>query len=618
MVQKRYIIIILMVIIVLAQILASVYVYKYLCDKELDSTNEFLNRKSVVIFGYLTRLELFISHTLNVVASGCGLLGKFIEPNNFAKLVSFNTLSVAASIRYQRWYPYITNEERPQYELFGNQYIRPNFTIIDFISIFPTINFQPAGIRDYYYPLSASVPDLPPSVPKGGDLISSPLSSASIEALSRLRLTATSRVRLLDLSIINYATALFIPSFNTNGTLLGYVNSIIVLNNIMSEIIKTEKLNREDIDIIIIDKSNDINDTDRLIYREDKSIYALLDSYNEESFNDIVDEYGGIVTNIKFIDRSYTFVLIFSKEFRSQQENYFPESILIMMVLISVFVDVIILSSIVISLKSIDINRQNVYLKMLTAVNHHMRNPLNGIMGYIEIIIYDLLEYIGIKIDDVDILLLKGFTTNRSIEFTSHKMSETINMLTDVYSLCKYLKYIVNDANFITGLIKNNVYPIQKTKISAKKMFDKTNFITNSIREEFNNISYEFNNNLTEDVVFLSDEKIILQVLIVLINTGFACTKTKMSFMLDKIHTTLRFTIRNDGNVNDIENILNTATNENLIGLNLEYTSKLADMIGGVIEFDNTLANENRVTFTIPINDVLPIQIHIPTETTQV
>jgi hypothetical protein len=517
------------ILIIIIEGLIVGFVYNVLKNQENNDINNFIMDQSNKI---ISEYDIIISGTEHLISRNDKIFqvnGKKVKLHDFELYVDFDTLPSSVNIRYQRWFPRITYDERSDFEAFGHMYIRENYTILDYTQIFPFLVFEIAANRSEYFPFALSVPDVPFSL--GGDIMTvTPELTFDIElAISSNKSTAVRRTRLFELnSKVNHAIRVVSPVYLLNSTdfkrdeLIGITETLYIPNNILS-LIMDENMGRGNVDIFMYDLSDTIHANESLIYRENKEEYS---SYNtRDSINDINNIDYSFNTVVNYINRDYYIQFIFEESYLDNERTFFPEGILITLIVVFLSIDIIsyvVYKSYRLNIKS---NLTNMQYNILTNVNHNMRNPLNIIKGSIEVVIFNLSTQLGINEQfEVNKKVFKNLTdfdmTINSIELYEnvifpliHSYHQTINLTNIIYG-----SDYVNDAILGEGRTTPTINMISD-------IIESMNDIIMIDIDENHNIDYQIQIFDKKYELFV-DSKKLSQILIIFLRNAFQYTQT--------------------------------------------------------------------------------------------
>lgn len=527
---KKYKFYIILLFITIIQIITCVFVYDTLKHQENKDIDDFIKKTSIGINSEFDGVLTTIEHISRRNGAIFSINGKKVKPSDFELYTQQNSLPEIVNIGYQRWQARITHDERPDFEAFGDEFIRTNFSVLDVIQIFPELILEPAKNRSEYLTFAISVPEF--FGPMGGDSFN--ISGTSIidinYAIDNNEPTPSRRTRLFQLnSLINYAIQLRAPVYLANDTtfdrddLLGLTELLFIPNNILTDILKQLNIKRNDIDIFLYDLSDTINDNESLIYREDKDEY---EKYSDRThINAISNLENSYSNNFNITNRQYSIQLIYSNAYIDNERTFFPEGILIMLCILFVsinIISIIIYNSYINSLKN---RSQTIQNNILSNVNHNMRNPLNGIKGVIEIIISSITTLIDDNDNDNYDISKEKFNhiEDKQINISSHELRDDyVNPLIDAYYLTVQLANIIYSADYVTDVILGNTIP-EIIEYSLNDIIKHTEYIIRSDIDEHHDIQYSIDV-FDTDYIIKTDMDRFCQILIIFVTNAFQYT----------------------------------------------------------------------------------------------
>lgn len=503
--------------------------YDALKNQEDDEINNFIVDQSNQILSEYNLVISNIEHLINRNGKFFQINGKKLKPDDFETYVDFDTLPSSVNIRFQRWFPRITHDERADFEAFGHEYIQENFTILDYTQVFPTLIFDTAVNRSEYFPFTLTVPPVPFTL--GGDITTvRPELTFDIElAISSNRSTAVRRTRLFELnSTINHALRVISPVHLANSTdferdeLLGVTETLYIPNNILTLIIDNGNIGRHNVDIFIYDLSDTIFANESLVYRENKEDYK---SFNDrDSINHIKNMDYSYNTVINTINREYYIQFKYDETYLSDERTFFPEGILITLLILFLGIDIIIYivyKSYRLNIKS---NLTNMQYNILSNVNHNMRNPLNVIKGAIELILFDLSAVLGFEeqfeVKKSTFKNLKEF----DVSMKSHDLYDTvISPLIHIHHQTMNLTNIIYGSEYVNDAILGH----SKSSPSVNKLIDLIESMNDIIMidiDENHDVKYAVSIFEPEFELFIDSQR-LSHILIIFLRNAFQYTK---------------------------------------------------------------------------------------------
>jgi signal transduction histidine kinase len=543
----KYKLLLILLSVIIAQILITIFTYGVLKDSEDNDIKQLINRRGdTIIIEYDTRLKS-VFHIIDRNNQIFQQNGKLVKPDTYANYISFNTIPETIPFQYQRWFPRIIQSERQAYEDFGNQFIQPNFTIRDVVQIFPELIFESAKNRSEYYAFTLSEPPFPGSL--GGDLLNSSLANSQDLQLtfSNKDTTMQRSTRLFELDsftnlAIRISSPVYINGNRTDDNLMGITDFLIVPDRFITNIANIIKIGRENFNMFIYDLSDTIPDSNSLVYVEDS-----YSNFNSRTFIDNVKKIKNSYNQIYNIgNRDYFIQFSFSETYINEERTFFPEGILIMMIILFSAADII--SVIVYSLYKTRLKNRSIDMQysILYNVNHNTRNPLNSIKGVIEIVLYYLTEKITGKsqlefnkqdynsIPNEDIIL-------NSVELKD----EVINPLIDAQYSTVMLTNIIYSTDYVNDIILGNT-ELVKNEVELQQII---NYVLSVLAHSISEKNLKLNVNIfNSSYKIIIDKDRLCQILIILVENAFKYTdKGYININVQKDDSNIIFQIIDSG-----------------------------------------------------------------------
>jgi signal transduction histidine kinase len=598
--SHKWLLVLLLVVVV--QIITVILTYSSLKEGENNDIDEFVNEKGISVLNELNVVIATIIHIINRNGRILSFTGKKTKPDDFKLYVDADTLPHFVDIGYQRWYPRITHDERPDFEAFGNEFIQDNFSIIDFTQIRPFLITEPADNRSEYIIFAVSEPPFliggQPG-PMGGDVLNISSNVFDVElAISYNIPTPARRTFLFALnSEINYTLRVLLPVYEQNSTdfdrdnLLGITELIFTPNNVLNEIINNVGIGRDNVDVFIYDLHETINNNESLIYREDKG------KYNKYGGRDNIPElmHEAHSYNNQFIvgNRSYYIQFNFDDSYLDEERSFLPEGILIMLCILFLALNItsiIIYKSYINNLAS---KSKDIQYAILSNVNHNMRNPLNGIKGLVEVIVTSLSLLINPNDEELDISKKKlENIEDTPIEISSHELRDNyVNPLIDAYYLSIHLANTIYSADYVTDVIIGNNKVINNETTLENIVGHINNIIASDINEN-QQLSYHVNM-FNPKLQIVTDIDRISQIIVIFLRNSFQYTNTgSIRLSVTKNENNVIFNVIDTGIgvSNDIVSTLFKMKNikPHVIGsggLGTYHAKLIADSLGGEVGY---------------------------------
>lgn len=492
-IKHKWILILLIAIIV--QIIIAATVYGTLKNNENNDIAVFVEKNGKSIIREFNSVHSKINYIVRRNDAIMAVNGKYIIPEVFETYIQSLSIPVVVNIRYERWFPRITLDERKDFEAFANENVQDNFMIRDVLQVFPEIIYETAENRSEYFPFTVSVPAFFGLL--GGDSYNTTSGKEAIDkTIENGSPTVSDRTRLFELnSTINYALRIRSPvyKFNTSeydrDNLLGLTEILYVPNDILNEVIDRQNIDHNNVDIFIYDLSSFVDDADSLIHREDNVKYQ---NYNDRSkISELMKLNNIYSTIVNITNRQYSVSLKFDDGFVDNERTFFPEGILITICILCLAIDII---SIIIYhsyVNNIESKTKDMKYSVLSNVNHNMRNPLNGIKGTIETMIVSLT--LLLKPDDDNFDIRKNKLNNledTNFVISTHELRDSyVNPLIDVFYACIQLANTIYSVDYVTDVIMGNSKSTY-SKITIENMIEYVNNIISNDINENHNLNY--------------------------------------------------------------------------------------------------------------------------------
>lgn len=584
---------------IIIQIIIIILVYNAFKNKENEDINTYVNDSTKTIINEINIVINTIIHIINRNGRILSFAGKKIKPNDFETYMDINTLPDIVNIGYQRWYPRITYDERLDFEAFGKEYLQSNFSIIDFIQTRPSLIYEPAKNRSEYIVFAISVP---PFVLYGGDILNVSTSYSNDVELAIYHNTPTPSRRTFLFALnseINYAIRILLPVYVQNSTdfdredLLGITELIFTPSNIIDKIIDNNLgIKRNNIDVFLYDLHETIENNESLVYRENNNKYEKYSGRN--SIYELQKERYSKGDEFNINNRLYYIHFKYSDEFiDNYKRNFIPEGILIALCIMFIGIDIISIAIYRSYVNKLNNRFKNINYNIISNVNHHMRNPLNGVKGIIEIIITSLSLILYPDDTNYDISKKKlDHIEDIEVNISSYELRDNyINPLIDAYYLTIQLSNIINSANSITDMI-SGTSKIINMETTLENIVDHVNSIIVNIINENHHIDYNINIFDNQYKIFTDIDR-ISQILVILLQNAFQYTYNgviRLSITKDEYNIIFNVIDSGIGVSNEIINSLFKIKNikPHIIGsggLGTYHAKLITDSIGGEIGY---------------------------------
>lgn len=450
--------------------------------KNLESQFAFFLTGSIQLYGYSTEIASQLNNIRSIIEHPMQDLIDFMSFDSTALFVLSNEL---------KFVPIVTN--KTEFEELASINIEPNFQIVDVNFVDGNPVFVPSPERPRYCPLSYLAPNKTESLYNflGVDLCNQTTWSGLISKFDRninnTNIALESRfIRPTGDYVLDIGKNVY-----KNGVREGFaINSFFVnefANNTLTRLFENYK---EDQNVFLRIEEKVINSEDRILLFESSNFINIGTSFES-------------VSQFR-ISRDITLILTF-KYSADYVESFGTENdviILCIIILLFIILDAAILFFFVLFHRKKEkeryneLERQNSYIsKMINYVNHEIRNPLNSILGIIE-------------------LTRMEFKQNES------ENKPLISNLDTAYNSCILIKHIVNDVLDVRKLeqSKLDLYPSEiDLKIFCE---DLTKLLQPKIQE---NIHINFEIQCNVDKIY-TDSSRLTQILLNLVTNAFKFT----------------------------------------------------------------------------------------------
>ena len=490
------------------EITCVVLIYFYMSSLETDSIISQLNIYTDNIvgrFNYTTSILFYVARRTTFYFD---INGKYMSESNFNVVANLITPYVLIPSTVFYWIPKIYNSELNYYNNYLNSSVLHGAYLSEVATLSPLI-YKPVENRSIYYPLTLVNPINSVAnksigldygtVPEFFDyIIELPFNESPI--------LSTRMNSVISNGIESYSVFIYeVADSNTTGT-IGYLLISVSIVDIINQAIAYQELTLSDLDIIIFDISTDTPTNESVLYKPV--------NYNANVENDLVLTPYSTRTNLTMLNKKWEINLLFANNYIKSKRTFVAESILISLIIFFLLLNIIALITNeyinkINTLRIMEEKKKNIANTMLGYVNHEIRNPLNGVVGLLNISTMSLSQLCDkkkeVKLSDIE-----------------HETTSIISDLTTANRSCDLITFIVNDILDIRKIEEGKLF-FEISKINLTRFvadFKKT--ITTKLNEKPNllcQISI-----FEENYIIMSDYKRLSQILLNLVSNSIKFT----------------------------------------------------------------------------------------------
>ena len=596
---ERRIIIIISVLVLLGLIEIVISIGTHFILKNKDNMNV-MNKLQEINDNIIDNLKDILYRTersISRAATFFNIHGIYISQSQYNELLQNEVNIILKSIESFIWVLKLPDVNKTTYQNYCRENIFENCTISEYNVT--NQSFVPVRYKPYYYPLVLATPPLSTgNMLIGFDLTSHPATNVFIElSLKNINTTGSFRVGLSKKDLNNpnsYGILLSKPSFfNNSNPKLSEINglmwAIIHLNDLATYAIQSMDVERNDIEMLIFDVSEDgfaNNKTNNisLLYKENSEQYKYI-----WFDNDVLIPANMFKNSLNIVYRNWTIYFKFSNAFTNKFRTDLPVSIPCIIMTISLLINIIIIllyniyDSIIKRAQS-EKDKNIIATQMLGYVNHEVRNPLNVIKGLITLILDNL--------NGID--KIQNGENEDSISINKELFETMISDLATVTGACDLLEHIVTDILDIRKLESGKMILDNKIVLISDFIIDLVKTISQKIDEKQ---SVELKLEYDENSKIIIDPYRLKQILLNYLTNAIKYTDNgNIILRIEKIDDVIRFSVIDTGRgIKDdakdrIFQPFNQVNPEDAaryggIGLGLYLCKMLATSMGGSVGF---------------------------------
>lgn len=550
-VKKKTIYLILIILSIELFILWGTNYYVKMIDKNaVDRKLDGIDNNILEVIEYSSNL---VTHNIERNNAFVRIHGKFVHQKDFVDYINFNSFPIKANIDLFTWIPKIKSDEVDAYNYFCRTYINEMCILRKYDMISKTLVSIENGTNTIYWPFTNAEPYNTTNAIFGFDFSSHPLTYEIIENVIYNNNIFSAWRFAITQSITNnpYNYGLFVSKVaksddkSINSEMLGISSATYNIGNMIYSITNRYIGDlRYNVDILMFDITNKNIATNKtlnisLMYKENKKEYHNI-WFSDEAY-ETDHKY-----NFLMADKKFAIYIYYSDEYTDKLNDKTTIVILSVLSCIFIIVDIsIILYQIMVNMLEVNmkmsIKKKEMSTDMLSYFNHEVRNPLNVVVGLVELGLDQLMEFMKRYInesDDQNIL-------DEFVEIRVEKMRPVISDFYTALSACQLMEHIVDDVLIIRtlevgGLLLDNklikldsfVHNFRKTVI--QKISEKSE------------IKFEINCEKIEYIYI--DEMRLMQIMLNFISNSLKFTDTgKISFNVYTINDMIRFEIEDTG-----------------------------------------------------------------------
>lgn len=555
--------------------------------------------------------------------------GEYISYSNYSYFVENNQLNII-DIALNWWIPKIEYNQVYAYQNFSQQNISPNYNIWEINSLGQHVPVTSVSPRDYYFPLAYCYPPSPIiDTLMGLDFESNPITAGLLLfGLSSPTITSSFRVSLTTApNTYEYGVIFNLPVLLNNNEPIDKNNTNVIGVNMQLVIIydlftvgldayNITSFDTSNFDIFAFDITND-SLTDNKLLNISLLYKKNISEYENIWFVGDMPNYDNLYSiNLPVFNRQWKIYFRFTQTYFNDLKTNTPIIVTMIIFIVAITLNIIIVVIIIIFYN----NAENAKLitqrerekkllsnKMLSYINHEIRNPLNIIKGLISLMKDNLVEFVG-------------FDNERELSIASEHPKElfihsenVVTILSDCYTIlgsCVVMEHIVND-----------VLDIRRLEEGKLDLTNKLINLDEFMRQFYKTLKQKLDENQLIEFTFSVDETIkyitidpirLTQVLLNFMTNALKFTiEGSIILSVTNKDNKIRFEVKDTGKGISDENkikIFNPFSQVNIdesrrfggTGLGLYLCKMLADIMNGDVGFDSVYGNGSSFWIDFP------------------
>ena len=439
--MKRALLLTLLIISI--EIGLSVGIYYLLKQKENNTISANTHTTTTNILNSINEKLAIIDHEMDRSSAFFTLNGKLATPSNYTTALAFNTSPVQDNIESYMWLPKVTFSELKTFDNYLSQNVVPHLFLWQVNTVNNKTKIVPVSPRPYYVPLLLLKPYVKSlAILTGFDFISNNITSIFVTETNQYgNTTVSGRVALIIDSnpfsygfLISRSTHTSINNQNPNN-LIGYVMTITSTIKLIQGALEFI-IDPSDMDILVFDITPMVANTRLSLMYKSQTGYDNITLETELSLPQFATR-----THFPIFNRVWSINFIFHDDYIQSQRTFVPETVLISMICIFIVLNItfLIIGLYVNSLnevKDAEHKQRVIANQMLGYVNHEIRNPLNGIVGLIQLSTETLEDITKLgqdkKLSDLDTniksIISDLSTANRSCSLLTHIVNDILDI----------------------------------------------------------------------------------------------------------------------------------------------------------------------------------------------